>query len=118
MTRKAEFHRERQSRHLDALAAVLEGYGLDVARRYEEPPTSPFLRVVWPNVVLGDTISVAGPKTGEEASWFYRSSLGAPLGSCSAPEETAWAVVHRLSPHAVARTWKEDSNIREKRRDP
>ena len=108
MTQEAEFHRERQSRHLDALAMVLEGYGLDVARRYEEPLVSPFLRVMWPDVILGDSITVAGPDAWEENSWSYRSSLGALLGSCSAPEETAWVVARRLSPHAIARTLEED----------
>ena len=108
MTQESEFHRERQGRHLDALAVMLEGYGLDVARRYEEPLFSPFLRVMWPDVILGDTITVAGPAAGEEGSWSYRSSLGTLLGSCSAPDEAAWVVVRRLSPHAVARTLEED----------
>jgi len=100
--------REQQSRYLDALAVVLEECGLDVARRYEEPLVSPFLRVRWPDVILGDTITVAGPDTWEESSCFYRSSLGALLGSCSAPREVAWVVARRLLPDAVARTLEED----------
>jgi hypothetical protein len=108
MTQEAEFHRERQSRHLDALAVVLEGCGLDVARRYEEPLVPPLLRVRWPDVILGDTITVAGPDTWEESSCFYRSSLGALLGSCSAPKEVAWVVARRLLPGEVARTLEED----------
>ena len=101
-------YRGQQSRHLDALAVVLEGYGLDVARRYEEPLASPFLRVMWPDVILGDTISVTGSDTWEEGSCFYRSSLGVSLGSCSAPKEVAWVVARRLLPDAVARTLEED----------
>jgi len=67
--------------------------------------------VAWPDVILGDTIGVAGPATSEKSSWFYRSPLGTLLGSCSAPEEPAWAAAHRLSPHLIPRPPKEDLSV-------